>query len=311
MKEGVLPDEVDCVLKKAGYEVSKFTPRRSCFDIVAVKKKKLLLIKVIKDLKKIQRVHSSDLLVVSEAFSATPLFIGVKSGETTLNDDTLYERYNIRAFSFRTLEDVISKNTNPLVVAGPGGYYVNVDGERLKKRRQELGLSIGKLAEMVSVSRGTIYSYEKGATKATVSIAYRLEKALGAPVIRPVDPLHRPSRTSARNRFPLDITKMNPYLRRIYKKLTRLNCTIAPIRRAPFDFIIRRSTKEICIIGFFSKIKNKENRRVSEFLSFSKTVNTRSLIVTKARCRLELAAPKISIRDLERVNDLEELLSEH
>jgi putative transcriptional regulator len=70
---------------------------------------------------------------------------------------------------------------------GPGGYYVRLDGESIRQRRMKLGLSVGKLAEQLRISRRTLYGYERGMVKASVSAAYNLEWILGMPMVKPID----------------------------------------------------------------------------------------------------------------------------
>ncbi|MCK4953091.1 hypothetical protein KAS14_04850, partial [Candidatus Bathyarchaeota archaeon] len=86
---------------------------------------------------------------ISKCFSATPLFICDKTKRKLLDDDTVYTRYNIYAITPKTLGNIVFLKMLPLVEAGPGGCYVNLDEKTIKKKRQELGLSVGKLAEML------------------------------------------------------------------------------------------------------------------------------------------------------------------
>ncbi|XES77724.1 MAG: helix-turn-helix domain-containing protein [Candidatus Bathyarchaeia archaeon] len=66
---------------------------------------------------------------------------------------------------------------------------MKVDGMLVEQRRKERDFSIGKLAELVGVSRRTLYGYERGMAKASVASAYNLAKALGVPVAKPIDVL--------------------------------------------------------------------------------------------------------------------------
>ena len=42
-----------------------------------------------------------------------------------------------------------------------------------------MGLSIGKFAEIIGVSRRTVYGYERGIARASVNSAYKLAETLG------------------------------------------------------------------------------------------------------------------------------------
>ena len=54
-------------------------------------------------------------------------------------------------------------------------------GARIRQRREELGLSLSRLGELADVSKGYLWSLEKGKTKARPSgqTLYRVAKALG------------------------------------------------------------------------------------------------------------------------------------
>jgi transcriptional regulator with XRE-family HTH domain len=70
--------------------------------------------------------------------------------------------------------------------SGQGNERTQVDkassiGERIKARREELGWSLSKLAEEASVSKGYLWSLEKGEVKSRPSgqTLYRIAEALG------------------------------------------------------------------------------------------------------------------------------------
>jgi len=188
MKRAEILDTTESILEKAGFQLSKrCTSRPSCFDFVAQKDEKLAFIKVYANIGNVFAKDASELQTISECFSATPLIIGEKTRRKPLEDDTVYSRYNIYAITPKTLEDVILHGMHPLVGAGPGGYYIKLDGNLIRKKRQELGLSVGKMAEMMGISRRTLYGYERGMAKASVSAAYKLEWVLGITVVQFID----------------------------------------------------------------------------------------------------------------------------
>lgn len=59
---------------------------------------------------------------------------------------------------------------------------VSITGSRIRLRRKELGMSADKLAEMIGVSRATLYRYENGdIEKVPVDFMSPLSKALNVP----------------------------------------------------------------------------------------------------------------------------------
>jgi putative transcriptional regulator len=132
-------DATESILEKAGFQISeRCTARRSCFDVAVRKKEQLALIKVPTNIGSIHAKCASALQMVSNYFQAAPLFIGEKSREKPLEDDTVYSRYNMYAINLKTLEDITCREICPLVEAGPGGYYVKLDGAKSGKGDRNL-----------------------------------------------------------------------------------------------------------------------------------------------------------------------------
>jgi transcriptional regulator with XRE-family HTH domain len=81
-----------------------------------------------------------------------------------------------------------------------------VVGERIRQRREELGWSLSRLAEEANVSKGYIWSIEKGDTKARPSgeTLYRIADALGVTMS---DLLGRQLLVGASNERPPELLK--------------------------------------------------------------------------------------------------------
>jgi putative transcriptional regulator len=272
------------VLKEGGFTVSqRCCSRPSCFDIAARKSESLIFIKVQPDIGCVSPYDSLELKIISEHVSAASLFISEKTREKSLEDDTVYSRYNVLAVTPKTFENIVLKGTHPLIQAGPGGYYVEIDGEAIKRRRQELGLSVGEVAEKIGISRRTLYGYERGMAKASVTVAYNLLCTLGIPVAKPVNifDASKGQRKTLMARARRIITK-NRLLQRIFKKLAGYN--IVAVKKAPFDFVITVPKENMKIIGGVANGEEKTlSRRVDEILSLSKVVQAHPVLVTNGQ----------------------------
>jgi putative transcriptional regulator len=284
MKRAEILDIVESILEKAGFQLSqRCTSRPSCFDIAAHRKKQLALIKVYANIGNVSAKDASELQTISECFSATCIIIGEKTRRKPLEDDTVYSRYNIYAITTKTLEDVVLHEVHPLVEAGPGGCYIELDGNLIRKRRQELELSVGKLAEMLGISRRTLYGYERGMAKASVSTAYKLEWVLGVPVAHFIDmfqftPKGKEFATGRR------ITIKRHLLQTVFRKFTKFNFRVAQTGRAPFDFIAQCSEKELRIIGGITDKKERNvDQRTEEIISVGKIINAQPVFITDGK----------------------------
>ncbi len=299
----------ESLLKDGGFTVSQICcSRPSCFDIAARKKESLIFIKVQSDIGCVSPYDSLELRIISEQVSAASLFISEKTREKPLEDDTVYSRYNVLAITPKTFKNIVLKGIYPLIQAGPGGYYVEIDGEAIKRRRQELGLSVGEVAEKIGISRRTLYGYERDMAKASVTVAYKLLCTLGIPVAKPVNifEAHKSQRKTLMARARRIVTK-NRLLQRIFRKLAGYN--IVAVRKAPFDFVITVPEENMKIIGGVANGKEQTlNRRVDEILSLSKVVQAHPVLVTDGqKPRLDEEISCIKSEEISKIKSPEDL----
>jgi len=301
----------ESILREAGFVVSEpCRSRPSCFDFAARKGESLVFTRVQHDIGSLSISDSAELKAISESFSAPCLLLGEEAREKPLQDDTVYTRHGILAVTPRTFENFVIHDICPLIQANPGGYYVGIDGEALKQRRQKLGLSAGEVAEMVSTSRRTIYGYERGMAKASVTAAYNLIWALGIPVAKSVNILEKPE--NQRKSCVITTAKLmlarNRILNKLFGRYFRYHVTA--VKRAPFDFVISAPNKRIRIIGGIANRKEPElAARVDEILSISKVTRARPILITEGEQQLERSIPCISREDVSKIKSPEDLIA--
>ncbi len=299
----------ESVLKSAGFQVSeRCSARPSCFCLVTRKDADLVFFNLPNDLGNISQRDALELKTLSAWFSAAPLFIGDATREKPLEDDTVYSRYGIHAVTPKTLKDVISHRMHPLVEAGPGGYFVQLDTEALRSQRQKLGLSVGKLAELLGVSRRTLYGYERGMTKASVTVAYNIEWVLGIPVVKPIDVFQPLSSNSGFFAAARRVVVRNRFLQLVMKRLNKCQFHVTPTLRSPFDFIAHSQQGTISILGGIACRDEKNLRqRAGEILSISKIVKAQPVFVTDGEFALD-NVPMIRSQDLDEIKKPEDLV---
>jgi len=285
-------DATESILEKAGFQLSeRCTARRSCFDLAARKKEQLALIKVPTNIGSIHAKCASALQMVSNYFQAAPLFIGEKSRE-------------------KTLEDITCREICPLVEAGPGGYYVKLDGATIRKKRQKLGLSVGKLAEMVGISRRTLYGYENDMAKASVSSTYKLEWILGIPLIQPIDVFRTELQSKGFFAAARRMFVKNRFLKTIMRKFAYFNLNAAPTERTPFDFIAQFPEEHVNIIGGVTDRKEQNvDQRAEEIISVSKIVEAQPVFITEGPKLQNDDIPLICYEELMKIRHSREFIN--
>ena len=276
--------QLGVALKNAGFQVSQLCcSRPSCFDFAAKKDDKKILIKLHSDIDYFSRRDSRELRIIAGNIAAAAIVISKKTHDNPLADDTVYSRYAVHVITEKTIKSIANQTGYPLVNAGPGGYFVEIDGALIEKRRKEMGLSVGKLAEMISVSRRTLYGYERCMAKASVSSAYKLAKVLGAPVAKPVNVLQRTRKQ--RQCLILKAKRVvarQALLQKVFRKFAF--CDISPVNKAPFDFIINVHDEECVIVGGVAATGEEHlDVRLEEILSVSRVVNAHPVLITEKR----------------------------
>ncbi|MFQ6065321.1 MAG: transcriptional regulator, partial [Candidatus Bathyarchaeia archaeon] len=306
MKRTEILAATESILKEAGFQISeRCAARPSCFDLVARRNEQLALMKMYTNIGNVCPEDASELQTICEYLSATPFFICNENRKKPLEDDTVYSRYDICTITLKTLEDITLHEMYPLVEAGPGGYYVRLDGKKIRERRQKLGLSIGKLADMIGISRRTLYGYEKDMAKASVSVAYNLEWILGVPMVKSIDVFQSRSQESGFLAAAKRIITRHHFLQRVLKKFDQINFRVAHTKRAPFDFIAQSLDEPLNIIGGVPGEREQNiNQRADEIVSISKILNAQPLFITDGQQAPNNNIPQICDEDLQSVGCL-------
>lgn len=307
--DGVIATET--LLKEAGFAVSQACwSRPSCFDFAARKNENLIFVKTQYDVDNLSVTDSTDLKNISSSFSAASLLISKNTRERPLEDDTVYSRYAVPALTLKTFENILIRRSHPLIRAGPGGYYVEIDGTAIKRKRQELGVSVGEMAKLIGVSRRTLYGYERGMAKASVSVAYKLIQALGIPVAEPMNIFRK---LKAKRECPFLLTARrvlteNKFLMRIFRKSER--CKVTTVKKAPFDFVITVHEEKTKIIGGVASNGEKDlDRRMDEILSVSNVVQARPIMIAGRERVSSKEIPCISSDELAKFRNADDLVT--
>ena len=302
---------VESLFEDAGFHLSRrCCTKPSCFDFVARREDDLLFTKVQPNIGNIYEKDAYGLTTLSDAFHATSFFICEKTRNKPIEDDTLYMRYGVRAITLRTLEDALFQGFGPLIKAGPGGYYVKLDGEAIRKERLEKGLSIGKVAEILGVSRRTLYGYERGMAKASALTSYKLASILGIPVVEPLDLFKPIAKTEGFLATARRIISESRFLRFIIEKLRQFNFTVFQLRRAPFDFVARSTINGVTLIGAI--VYEEEDNfaiKTEEIVSISKVAGAQPIYLTDSDNISVDSIPLIQRKDFKKIKCCEDLMA--
>jgi putative transcriptional regulator len=301
---------VAVALKNSGFEVSQICcSRLSCFDFAIKKRDNTVLVKVASDIDSYPVHLLRELKVVASRVPAAALLVSQHSHGNPLEDDTVYSRSHVNIVNAKTILRIAEQAGNPLVYAGRGGYTVQVYGEFIKRRREELGLSIGRLAALIGVSRRTLYGYEHGLARASVASAIKLSETLGIAVAKPIDVFEKKRKLSQCMLLKSKRDLMAKLLlRQILKKFS--NCDISPVHNAPFDFVMKVPNENYLIIGGVATADEVDlNCRVSEILSICRVIYAYPVLITENKKKSSFDLSCFTVEDLSVLRSPEELIA--
>ena len=307
MKRIELLNEVENSLKKANYEFSeRCDVRPSCFDIAARKGRVFILIKVFTNLGSVPVSYTNDMHLIADHLMCLPLMVGMSTTKSYMEDDAVYTRHGIFAITPLTLLNILLRRQFPLVEAKPGGFYVQLDGDAIRRRREELGLSLGDLAAMVGVSRRAVYGYERNLARASIHVALKIESTLGIPVVRHINPFRRRKpKVGTLNNLNVE----NKFLRKVLSKLIKLGFSIAVTKKAPFDFIAVNGEGKKIIGGAAERNEKKVEDRIIETNSVAEVAKSPKIFIVEEKIENDWAIHWNEFAKIKRLNDLYEILS--
>jgi putative transcriptional regulator len=298
------------ILSNAGFYVSDlYSMRPIGFDLVARRDNSLLIIKVLTNINAISEDVANELKLLSKLLQGRPLLIGERGGTSFLEKDVVYDRFGIQTISVETLESYLLDGTPLKIYAAPGGFYVNIDKEKLIKLRKKQNISIGSFARSVKVSRRTVRMYEEG-MNARVEFAARIEELLKDNVTLEIDLINKNKEkikdTAFSTKKPEE--QFRDFQKEIFTILRKVGYEIIPMDRCPFDAVSK--DKDKVILTSVHKYDDKLIKRAQIVGSISKITEKHAVFFTEGKIKKHNieGTPLIVKRELKRIRGPEEII---
>jgi putative transcriptional regulator len=315
MERSQLLETARDILVNAGFYVSDLCEMRlTGFDLVARRDDMLLIIKVLTNVDSFSERLADELKRLCSLLNAMPLLIGEKNGMGILQDDVVYYRFGIQAITYATFKNHLLEGNPIKVYAAPGGLYVNLDQEKLRKTRLERSVSLGSFARYVRVSRRTVQMYEEG-MNARVEIASRIEEFLETPVTIPIHLFNfsLPSHQGLSRKEVPTIHNIRQFQREVFSLLQNIGYKIIPMQRCPFEALSK--DREKILLTCIHKDNEKLIKKAHIISSISRiTEKHAALFINKNICKKNIeGTPIILKKELKKIRDPEdvfELISE-
>lgn len=313
MKRVELLDYIRDLLSNAGFYVSRaYSMRPIGFDLIARRDNTLLIIKILTNINALPEDVATELKKLSELLDGQPLLIGLRAGNGDLEEEVVYDRFGIKAISPETLHLHLLEGIPLQVYAAPGGFYVNIDTEQVKKIRKEQQISLGSFARSLHVSRRTIRMYEDG-MNARVDVAYRMEELFQTSLVKDINILQKRKRKHSKTKSESFVIESKtvptkPFLDEIFSLLRKSGYTIIPMGRCPFEAVSKEKEKILltCVQRYDKKLQQK-----AEILSsISKITEKRAVLITDRKGTKQniFGTPLVIHDELRKIHDPEELL---
>ena len=300
-----LLSQVRTLLARAGYYLSADSAMRPLsFDVVARRDDQLLLVKVLTNVDGLTEGVAQELRVIAQFLDAAPLVVGERSSSRALEPGAVYLRYGVNIVTPDTLREYLEDGIEPVVYAAPGGFYVNLDGARLREVRESRGLSLGDLAQAAGVSRRAIGMYEDG-MGAMVEVALRLEEFLNEPLAKPVDPF-RPQPDAPPVEAP-EPPVGTGFEAAMLRAMQELGFRVVPTAKSPFSAITKEN--EVILTGVAADVPDLSKRAAAtaNLCEVTETYGVFFVERTTTRVAIE-GTPIVSREELGNASDPSDLI---
>jgi putative transcriptional regulator len=272
------------------------------FDLILRNDSQMIVIKVMNNVGLLTEETSKSMMAISKFLEAHPLIIGVSNRDERIEDGVVYSRYSLPIVSPQTLISYLKEGEEPSVRAGPGGFYVEIDAEKLRKIREQRSLSLGEIASAIGTTRRTVLMYQSGMS-ASIDIALKMEEFLGEEIMEYVSFLWNVER----EQFTAGFRKMREFERMVNQEISRKGFEIYPIRRSIVNFLMEDS--ESSYLGGIEEEMARVERKIEYLSELSKMCDKEGLLIVKKSVEKPKSykIPIISYSELERFEDKEEL----
>ena len=262
-----------------------------CFDILA-RKDEIFLLKLLNNIDSFQQEQADNLKVISKNLEAKPFVVGSKTRREVLEDNIIYERFNIPAITPNTLENIIHSKI-PKISRFRGGLFVNINPQKLKEKREKAGLSQSELARKVGITKKSIYEHEHREMKADYETVKLLEKMIGN--------VSDPANTSLGDIDIKNKPKEN-FEKSIAAYLKKMGFDVSFVSQTPFNIIAK---EEFIIFSDAENSKSVIEKNSVYMKEFSDITGKSVLVIAKEEINAEI--PSLQEKELKELHSSKDI----
>jgi len=245
-------------------------------DLISVDKEKRIFIRIVYDSHDLGRGGVLELKATAKMLNASPIVVSAYVNGFEAEEDVIYERHGLNVVSVTALKNIVNNDENLYIYNVRGTYTIKIDPIKLKKKREELGLSLGDVANLLGVSRKTVYEYEKGTMNLSIEKAARLVEVFGEEILEPVE-LFKEPRLKDNEVLSKPDTKLEE---EIITFLEKHGFHVCHLRRTPIDVLAKSGNKIMSIILKHLLSSRRFRLKINEAEKIIRATNIKGYIVS-------------------------------
>jgi putative transcriptional regulator len=106
------------------------------------------------------------------------LLIGIRNRYQKLEDNTIYVRNSLPFITLNTLEEILTQNIYPYIMARRGGGVVFLNGNLMKELREKHSITRKEFSEKLGITKRTVSSYENESMRPSEEMAQKILSVL-------------------------------------------------------------------------------------------------------------------------------------
>ncbi len=291
-----LLQEVRDVLLQSGYSI--LIMEREAFDIIAKRDEKILLAKVLANVDSYGEEQARNLKTMASVLNATPIIIAVRGRNFRVEDDVIYERFNIPVVSVSTFKRII-EGEEVFTLSKKGKRIASVDASKVRDLRKSREMSMDDLAERINVTKKTIYLMEREG-KASLEVVEKIENFFDERITKPINIFEW--------KFQPEKERPSTTLERKFDRfMLRYGFRCYFVKRAPADAMNvakEEKKKEEEVIATKICLSTVNRRAVARFKSFADFCSVHKFLLTRESRRKGIEG--VATIGLDELSDIEE-----
>jgi len=320
-------ERIDLVLKNANYEtlvLGNFTIKKNkfCFDLLVKKDDLIFSIKIIPNIDNLNSDIIRDIKSLSTILKSKPILIGIRNRYQKLDDHTIYIREDLPFITINTFENIIN-GKYPYILARRGGGVVFLNGELMKKLREDHLLTRKELSEKLGVTKRTLCAYENENMRPSESVAEKMLDILkNKEIFKRINIFGWPIKLSNDDKLLIEERELTEFESHIQDIIADIGLSSYWYKKGsiPFKLSLYSTSEKKELEGFFPLFSgiSEQQTKINEvnfkcLRMFTNLFQKTSLFIVNNDIRIpeeikKEKIPIVKINKLEKVDDEEEFI---